>query len=291
MFKLAVYCLAALLSSAAGCNPDAKDLIEAPETKSESLGSVSVSDSDFECPADGLHADPADCRSFYQCDGEKFHHQACAAGTVFNPNLGICDFESDYDCEGGKEKFQCPSNGLYPNPAQCSSFYNCYEGKANLQQCPAGTVFNPNIGTCDFEANYDCNAVPVPPFEDMGCYKNKNPTKLTKLEGSDERLDHYNYKKREDAIVKCYSVAKDRGFEYFSVGNKGQCFASNGNSHKYYGKARSCPANGKGYYGVVNVYKIGDSAPVEPTAGPVPTAEAIPEEITAAPDAATTYAA
>merc|ERR1712080_255719 len=36
----------------------------------------------------------------------------------------------------------------------------------------------------------------------------------------------------------------------------GQCWAGNGEVYKAHGKPRSCPPNGKGYNGVVNVYRI-----------------------------------
>jgi len=90
----------------------------------------------------------------------------------------------------------------------------------------------------------------------MGCWKSKSPVKLTKLEGNDKRLDKQDWKKRDDAVNKCYLVAKDMGYELFGVGGKGQCWGGAGDAYKAYGPAKSCPDNGKGYYKVVNVYII-----------------------------------
>jgi len=45
------------------------------------------------------------------------------------------------------------------NPLDCGSFYQCSNGKAILQPCPAGLVFNPNVRpgpVCDWPWAYDC---------------------------------------------------------------------------------------------------------------------------------------
>ncbi|XP_057381178.1 chitotriosidase-1-like [Daphnia carinata] len=53
--------------------------------------------------------------------------------------------------------FVCPSpNGLFPDPASCSSFYNCGHGTPYLTQCSAGTYFNPNMLYCDWPWNVNC---------------------------------------------------------------------------------------------------------------------------------------
>lgn len=51
--------------------------------------------------------------------------------------------------------FICPGNGLFTNPADCGSYYNCWAGTAYLQLCPSELVFNPN-GYCDWKYNYKC---------------------------------------------------------------------------------------------------------------------------------------
>merc|ERR1712002_514670 len=177
------------------------------------------------------------------------------------------------------EEFQCAGrDGLFPNENDCSTFFNCgHDGtQAWKQECQAGLVFNPEIGACDWPSNYACKAkskttpapkpttpapepttpAPEAEFESEGCYRNKIPQQLTLLEKTDDRLDKVNYKKREHAIEKCYAVAKDAGYEHFAIGNKGQCWGSNGNDHEHYGKAKQCPKHGKGKYAVINVYSI-----------------------------------
>merc|ERR1712168_593062 len=191
------------------------------------------------------------------------------------------------------EEFQCAGrDGLFPNENDCSTFFNCgHDGtQAWKQECQAGLVFNPEIGACDWASNYACEAkspttaapkpttpapepttavpelttaapepttaAPEAEFENEGCYKNKMPHKVTLLERTDKRLDKYNYKRRENAIQKCFEVAKDAGYAHFAIGNKGQCWGSKGEEYAEQGEAKVCPAHGKGKYAVINVYSI-----------------------------------
>merc|ERR1719219_3225945 len=109
-------------------------------------------------------------------------------------------------------------------------------------------------------------------YLDMGCWRNKIPQKLDLLERTDKRLDKYNYKKSSDAINKCFAVAADAGYDFFGVGNKGQCWAGYGEIYQTYGKPRSCPKSGKGKHGIVNVYMINKSMRAETPTFPPTTA-------------------
>jgi len=58
----------------------------------------------FECPsANGIFADPSDktCHRYYICANGNPTEYNCAPGTVFDPNLQICNFESNYQCGDG----------------------------------------------------------------------------------------------------------------------------------------------------------------------------------------------
>lgn len=51
----------------------------------------------FECRADGMFADPRNCRKFYRCVGQgttqfQKYHFDCAPGTAFNEQAQYCDF-------------------------------------------------------------------------------------------------------------------------------------------------------------------------------------------------------
>ncbi|KHJ46656.1 hypothetical protein D918_02977 [Trichuris suis] len=54
--------------------------------------------------------------------------------------------------------FICPSDGIFPDPATCDGFYSCAFDRAYLMTCSAGTLFNPEIGTCDHAYNVSCIA-------------------------------------------------------------------------------------------------------------------------------------
>uniref|UniRef100_A0A5S6QI64 Chitin-binding type-2 domain-containing protein n=1 Tax=Trichuris muris TaxID=70415 RepID=A0A5S6QI64_TRIMR len=52
--------------------------------------------------------------------------------------------------------FQCPSDGLFPDPQSCSNYYQCSGGIAFKMNCPTGLMFNPKTSTCDYASNVDC---------------------------------------------------------------------------------------------------------------------------------------
>ncbi|KFD62705.1 hypothetical protein M514_09163 [Trichuris suis] len=54
--------------------------------------------------------------------------------------------------------FICPSDGIFPDPATCDGFYSCAFDRAYLMTCSTGTLFNPEIGTCDHAYNVSCIA-------------------------------------------------------------------------------------------------------------------------------------
>merc|ERR1712055_344839 len=93
-------------------------------------------------------------------------------------------------------------------------------------------------------------------YNDLKCWRNKIPQNVDRLEGTNEVLDFQDYTKRADAISKCNIAAKKGDYTFFSVGNGGQCWAGHGDEYKKYGEVAKCPENGKGFYGVMNVYEM-----------------------------------
>merc|ERR1712080_243660 len=93
-------------------------------------------------------------------------------------------------------------------------------------------------------------------YVNLKCWRNKVPQEVTRLEGTDDILDRHNYKKRADAINKCHVAAKAAGYDFFSIGNGGQCWAGKGQEYKKYGLVTKCPEDGKGFYGAMNVYEF-----------------------------------
>lgn len=59
---------------------------------------------------------------------------------------------------GDTGKVTCdPSySGFVANPANCQEYYVCTAGRAFLEHCAAGLVFNANTRYCDWPSSYDC---------------------------------------------------------------------------------------------------------------------------------------
>merc|ERR1711931_143222 len=196
---------------------------------------VPIKTEEFQCAGrDGLFPNENDCSTFFNCghDGTQAWKQECQAGLVFNPEIGACDWASNYACQAKSPTTAAPEPTT-PAPEPTTA-------------APEPTTAAPEPTTAEPEAE----------FENEGCYKNKMPHKVTLLERTDKRLDKYNYKRRENAIQKCLEVAKDAGYAHFAIGNKGQCWGSKGDEYAEQGEAKVCPAHGKGKYAVINVYSI-----------------------------------
>lgn len=61
-----------------------------------------------------------------------------------------------YDSKHG---VQCPefdSTGQFVYPPDCKFFVNCWKGRAFVQACAPGTLFNPNTLECDFPQKVKC---------------------------------------------------------------------------------------------------------------------------------------
>ena len=48
--------------------------------------------------ADGHYADPADCSRFYQCAHGLTYGHSCAAGLLWNSDIGACDWPRNVIC-------------------------------------------------------------------------------------------------------------------------------------------------------------------------------------------------
>ena len=115
---------------------------------------------------EGLHGgafvrDPARCNGFFTCDGQGGRIPGtCPAPFWFDLYTQSCNWPSLVgDC------FQCPPEIPFRDVAvnnTCSRFIRCTSGVAVEMECPNGTLFNSNIGTCDLTANVNCSIPEVP---------------------------------------------------------------------------------------------------------------------------------
>ncbi|XP_078489083.1 calcium-activated chloride channel regulator 1-like isoform X2 [Ciona intestinalis] len=123
---------------------------------------------------------PGDCNNFYQCTNGKLVVLECQSGTVFNPNISVCDFpEHVPECSNivfpSSTVSQTPAGNVDPlqpssvsckdskgeslteiafaDPKDCSLYYHCSNGIPYTMSCPSGLVFNPTMGYCDWPDN------------------------------------------------------------------------------------------------------------------------------------------
>ncbi|XP_078701246.1 uncharacterized protein LOC144927586 [Branchiostoma floridae x Branchiostoma belcheri] len=94
-------------------------------------------------------------------------------------------------------------------------------------------------------------------YTSLGCWKDAGDPAITPLEGLDERLDG-DFRFRENAIAKCYNVARDRGASVFALRSGGECYGSADGHSTYnkYGPSTICEEDGKGGPWANEVYQI-----------------------------------
>ena len=94
-------------------------------------------------------------------------------------------------------------------------------------------------------------------FTHLGCYSDNVVNRaLPNIEGTHQLLTG-NFLTRENAISKCATVAKEKGYKVFGIQDGGWC-ATSTNGHltfNRYGKADNC-VNGKGGMLAFDVYAI-----------------------------------
>ncbi|XP_074042671.1 uncharacterized protein [Leptinotarsa decemlineata] len=141
---------------------------------------------------------PADCSKYYQCENGKKELKDCPESLFFNFNTGLCDFIDQTNCQSPTAKPTVsspattvttpkttttttssspvsttthpppttignicnglPDGSLLPDARDCSKFYECAGGIPVSMVCPAATVWDENIKTCNFANEVDCHA-------------------------------------------------------------------------------------------------------------------------------------
>ncbi|GBN25939.1 hypothetical protein AVEN_35441-1, partial [Araneus ventricosus] len=48
--------------------------------------------------------------------------------------------------------------GQFPHETYCQQYYNCWDGRATIEECPGKLLFNPVISACDFPEAVNCLA-------------------------------------------------------------------------------------------------------------------------------------
>lgn len=132
----------------------------------------------------GLHPHPQTCTKYIQCSGDgrgTFFLKNCGPGTVFNPDLLVCDWpanvpqcnENTTGSGNGLRKKRmlekstelrmkrCNFSGIKADPQYCNKYRLCDAGgRESVHTCGLGTVFNSLSGVCDFADQVDCQSRP-----------------------------------------------------------------------------------------------------------------------------------
>uniref|UniRef100_A0A3Q3FUH0 chitinase n=1 Tax=Labrus bergylta TaxID=56723 RepID=A0A3Q3FUH0_9LABR len=115
----------------------------------------------------GLYPNPSDPHSYYNCDDFGVaHHQVCPPSLVFRDSCKCCDFSTTKTSHpktttttaSGSGGVCSEGPGLYPNPSDPHSYYNCDDfGVAHHQVCPPSLVFRDSCKCCDFSTTKECH--------------------------------------------------------------------------------------------------------------------------------------
>lgn len=119
------------------------------------------------CPPLGqeLFPNPSDCGSFYICHDGTFDLITCPVGYEFDQNSFHCELAGTTGCGGSTTvkppSLSCsdkPNGAIFPNPNNCTKFYQCSNGAVVINSCPPGLEFNAQQSVCDQPERANCHA-------------------------------------------------------------------------------------------------------------------------------------
>ena len=63
----------------------------------------------------------------------------------------------------GEKEFHCEAEGIFPDPDDCRSFYQCvYDAPPYHNTCDEPLLFHSEYLICDFPDDVDCGSRPIP---------------------------------------------------------------------------------------------------------------------------------
>lgn len=127
-----------------------------------SLTQVHGQEDNFKCPDEfeGFYPHLSSCDKYWHCRSGKAHLKLCGNGLAFDDsdtsfNTENCDYFHSVNC--GKRTVleppisapNCPRLfGTFPDPEDCTSFFNCRAGLFNKYSCAPGLAFDPEDRVC-----------------------------------------------------------------------------------------------------------------------------------------------
>jgi len=101
-----------------------------------------------------LFPDPENCAYYYHCLFRQPVQEPCPLNMLFDPIAKSCNYKEYVSCYSD---ISCPQKeGLFPHPADCSKYVNCFDFRPYIQSCPGGLWFDVTTGGCDAASNVAC---------------------------------------------------------------------------------------------------------------------------------------
>lgn len=125
----------------------------------------------IDCPSSTIvpihSADETNCAKFNRCYNGQLRSLTCPQGMFFDIEESVCKGQHLVNCgnrdpsvpfEDPVKKVICPNTVIttIPNPDDCSSFYECYRGRAYVMNCPEHLLFNKEKKYCDWPQHANC---------------------------------------------------------------------------------------------------------------------------------------
>ncbi|GLV44879.1 Mucin 68D [Carabus blaptoides fortunei] len=125
----------------------------------------------IDCPSSTIvpihSADRRSCSKFIRCYNGQLHTLTCPQGMFFDIEESVCKRQDLVNCgdrdqtvpyEDPVKKVFCPDavTATIPNPDDCSSFYECYNGRPFIMHCPENLLFNKEKKYCDWPQDANC---------------------------------------------------------------------------------------------------------------------------------------
>ncbi|XP_065571764.1 chondroitin proteoglycan 2-like isoform X2 [Artemia franciscana] len=124
----------------------------------------------FDCSTrNGFFSNPEDCTSYINCDNGNAWLLYCPNGTLYDATVERCttnapcttsDFirtSPNIQTATPDPNFECPEpNGLFANPLDCHSFYQCANNTPQFQFCPGNLHFSVEEEQCLDPSEANC---------------------------------------------------------------------------------------------------------------------------------------
>lgn len=115
----------------------------------------------------------ADCTVLMLCaagDATPLATSPCSSPTQYCVGSACTGTPAD-SCTAGPT-FPCTSDGLFPDPENCTKYWECVAGTATLYECPVGFVYDSLVDRC--AASTARTVVPAVPCNKLDCSKKPN---------------------------------------------------------------------------------------------------------------------